>query len=1809
MYRLLRAMGSLLSRYLNRQTLGAYPHPAADLALMSQILKPADVVLVEGKRRISTAIKYLTQYSWSHARIYVGGCGGLDAEGRVRAFVEADMEKGVRAFPIEELEGLHLRDLGGDTLDKLDVYIAHCDAVVHLAGDMTGSDPGEHALNALRAKYPDLADKLPPLGEALRNGSGVSYTQWEAWLALYHGKLLFIAKAADSAERGPKYMPTDASRAAQATHLARLEAMDRHPGCTFTSPDNLAKHILSSAILDLLVKAQVVAYAEELNRAGDAADGFIHEIAQKVAGDRNLDLEGKKLAIRNAIDVYAREIAGGQTQTNYDVIVEKALSTARSQVDAGWSGLARATLRRASEALRQQEEERLEHYVAEVTALGNRERDIALAAYDGEAAGDAIVTLAEALHGANAALLVGFLNSEATTLYEYGKNRGSNVHLAALIVLRRKLLALAASDDERGRAHNNLGRALFRLGERGERNWEASEEAAAAYRAALEGRTPERVPLDWATTKNNLGNALRALGERESGTGKLEEAVAAYRAALEERTRERVPLAWATTKNNLGSALFRLGERESGTARLEEAVAAYRAALEERTRERVPLDWATTKNNLGSALFRLGERESGTARLEEAVAAYRAALEERTRERAPLDWAMTQNNLGIALWKLGERESGTARVEEAVAAYRSALEEYTRERVPLAWAMTQNNLGIAFRALGERESGTGKLEEAVAAYCAALEERTLERVPLDWAATKNHLGSALFRLGERESGTARLEEAVATYRAALEERTRESVPLDWAQTQNNLGIALKALGDRESGTARLDEAVAAYHAALEERTRDRVPLDWAQTQNDLGIALRALGERKSAIGRLENAVTAYPMTIEERTLEPAPQYRPDPKRVAERIASRIEQRASPNDRTVAWQEKAAVLTSFRPTMIDSPANAEQRLADEEWIAFLSDTEPMLERHGGARQLRLDVRQAVLTRLGPAGWKRARASVKEVLDEPQQRMLDAVLAGALLNLDGLERPELDALLVISRWIGAIVPTLPSVDAVADRIARIDLLDPLKRMTKRFVGREEELDDLRSYVEEISAQNIVRRFAGFIGNRFGDLVGRKALLIYGPAGVGKSTLIARFLLEHAASSLPFIYIDLDRPSIDPRNQFIILKEAARQLALQVPRIRPAEERFSIEIDQILRERASSEASRSAHQLGESVPAFCRLVQDALPAPRRLPFVIDTFEEAQAIGDEALLGVTRLVLLMLTTLPRIRPIISGRVPIDRNLLGSDPVELRGFEPLQAIEFLQQLLARYHHLNVDAATLDPVVKALSGTPLSLSRAAQVIADEGADAVPKPGFLARLLHLTDDAELYSRVLDHLKDSQLHALAKPGLVVRRLTPAIVREVLAEPCGLAVANDAQAEDLLTRLAKTISLVQREPDGSLMHRSDVRRQMLPRLERDVGSDKIRQIDTAAARFYRDAVPTDPIPFAERLYHLLRLDEIATVNELWADKEATEAAVSRLRGAVEELRPASRRALKLRLNIPLASEERSAAGLDEWEIATERAVRALLTDGEFATAAKYLSERQQRLKDSRLPLVEVEVHSGLRDWKRVIDIARPAADAAADRGAPHDAFALFLAASRACEATGDRSAALKALESAETQARRTGDVELLLRVAATRTRLSAQSGTAPDSTQLQRDVVTDLHSSGALDRLTGAALREVAAAFGNLDPSLIRAALYRLGLPLVTPAMIYDLSALISRLTAGDGAQAMAALEVFRSLRPKEITGEKMELSQWQAFLANLPGLDLGRALAELIGCQPPDPGLISWAQEALKARVQRDVMGDSASAAVA
>ena len=52
-----------------------------------------------------------------------------------------------------------------------------------------------------------------------------------------------------------------------------------------------------------------------------------------------------------------------------------------------------------------------------------------------------------------------------------------------------------------------------------------------------------------------------------------------------------MPLQWATTQDNLGTALWTLGKRESGTVRLEEAVAAFDAYLAV-TDTAWPQEWA-----------------------------------------------------------------------------------------------------------------------------------------------------------------------------------------------------------------------------------------------------------------------------------------------------------------------------------------------------------------------------------------------------------------------------------------------------------------------------------------------------------------------------------------------------------------------------------------------------------------------------------------------------------------------------------------------------------------------------------------------------------------------------------------------------------------------------------------------------------------------------------------------------------------------------------------------------------------------------------------------------------------------------------------------------------------------------------------------------------------------------------------------------------------------------------------------------------------------------------------------------------------
>ena len=145
--------------------------------------------------------------------------------------------------------------LGGDTLKMLAEYVEQCEAVVHFVGDMAGSTPAASSVDDLLKRRPELEARLVEKGPGRGLLKTLTYTQWEAWLAIGFDRDLLIVAPAPSVDRGPNLAATEVSRKSQADHLQRLKKIDRYP-ITFTNADNLVASILESAVIEALVKAQ-----------------------------------------------------------------------------------------------------------------------------------------------------------------------------------------------------------------------------------------------------------------------------------------------------------------------------------------------------------------------------------------------------------------------------------------------------------------------------------------------------------------------------------------------------------------------------------------------------------------------------------------------------------------------------------------------------------------------------------------------------------------------------------------------------------------------------------------------------------------------------------------------------------------------------------------------------------------------------------------------------------------------------------------------------------------------------------------------------------------------------------------------------------------------------------------------------------------------------------------------------------------------------------------------------------------------------------------------------------------------------------------------------------------------------------------------------------------------------------------------------------------------------------------------------------------------------------------------------------------
>tara|TARA_R110002126_G_scaffold213048_4_gene359581 strand:+ start:1839 stop:2783 length:945 start_codon:yes stop_codon:yes gene_type:complete len=95
--------GRWIAGRLVSETSGYQPYTPSDPQTLERTLRAGDILLIEGNQKVSSAIKYLTQSTWSHAALYVGDACGEPKEGEERAqLIEVVLGEGCIASPLSK---------------------------------------------------------------------------------------------------------------------------------------------------------------------------------------------------------------------------------------------------------------------------------------------------------------------------------------------------------------------------------------------------------------------------------------------------------------------------------------------------------------------------------------------------------------------------------------------------------------------------------------------------------------------------------------------------------------------------------------------------------------------------------------------------------------------------------------------------------------------------------------------------------------------------------------------------------------------------------------------------------------------------------------------------------------------------------------------------------------------------------------------------------------------------------------------------------------------------------------------------------------------------------------------------------------------------------------------------------------------------------------------------------------------------------------------------------------------------------------------------------------------------------------------------------------------------------------------------------------------------------------------------------------------------------------------------------------------------------------------------------------------------
>ncbi|MHA6265136.1 P-loop domain-containing protein [Arenibacterium sp. CAU 1754] len=797
--------------------------------------------------------------------------------------------------------------------------------------------------------------------------------------------------------------------------------------------------------------------------------------------------------------------------------------------------------------------------------------------------------------------------------------------------------------------------------------------------------------------------------------------------------------------------------------------------------------------------------------------------------------------------------------------------------------------------------------------------------------------------------------------------------------------------------------------------------------------------------------------------------------------------------------QAALVTHF-----DLFKLSEQHADSDEAMLLLMDDAIPLTSPADAWGLPLEKRQSILNRFEDrAAVLRCLATIKDRPDNRTQRAFERLMSSHNEVEEVLQSQDAEAIADIldaMAWIARaprLQEGLPDRQTVTQALADARRMAPLRRLVgDHFQGRKDVLEKMRTYLEAPEVSDV--------------------LFLHGPGGIGKSTVLAKFALDAADRDDvdAIVYLNLDRPILRPEEPLSLLLDLLSQLARQFPdhsdpliqvsgMVRDFERRLSYS----QKEQSLLESTSSAQNDWDWIVSDVAGAIAKLPGTRQILVLVDTFEQAQRLGSRVVSEMWRMTKHLMGQVPRMRIIAAGR--LEEVQFTQNRVALEAFERSD----VERVLTKATKAPLSSKLIDDIFMLTDGHPLTVQLAASFVDRAGPGAFDDPELaqqqLSELKEQKRDALLYGRILQQINDPQVQQIAIPGLVMRRITPGVIREVLAEPCNLTL-EPGQEDDLFDRMAAEVDLVSldySDPEApALVHRPDVRALMLSDLRQEQHA-QAAEIDDRAIQYFSEQ--DGDYARAEEIYHRLwRGDFGFQLENRWMPGVAP-----LLVSALDELPPNRQGWLADKLGVTPAPQVAETLDLSDWESSVAAQARQLLKRGDARTVLTQLSERTDRTAGSELLAIEAEAQVASGDEVAGLAVLDRGISAAMDAGETENLPELLLLRSQLLEGRRQFAAASQDAARALNIAQEMDNQEFHLRATASLLRLSrkSRSTVGPEPDLLRRSLSEILDTSARsksaqpLPKIlynNPVLTRELAAEVGDAHPDLLELSIRQTG-----------------------------------------------------------------------------------------------------------